>query len=236
MAGSKKVELLNDIIEQNILIIQNQADIEALLTAPNVASGASLEAKQQELLDLLTPSMNSENRIDTVQHAHPNSGTFHFTSPSLGAAANYILVDISNTGDYPHVETNYIHLEWLRAHVDSDVNGSFSIEVGYLKNVDGTDGDFVPVFDIGGTKQAGNQKDVFLNFYPNGYSCIDGKNVGGLDANNAAFNTGANLPSTLDPAIANVPSGDGDLVLKVTVTAGNVVVSVEGSYHTHDEG
>ena len=48
-----------------------------------------------------------------------------------------------------------------------------------------------------------------------------------------AFQTDVNLASTLDPGNLDTPSGDGDLVYRLTVGAGTINLAIEISYHAH---
>ena len=180
------------------------------------------------------PTINGEGREDVVQHAHPDNGTFHFTSAALSSSQDFILIDLSDTTNYPHTNAGYIHIEWLRIHADADTTGSYNVEVGYLKNVDATNGDFVVIADLNLTKLTSTPNDTFFPYYPNGSRCIEGSTVGGVQTNDTGFQTDVNLASTLDPSTKDTPSGDGDLALRVTVTSGTITVSVEGSYHTHE--
>lgn len=179
-------------------------------------------------------SINSDGYADVTQHAHPDNGWVHFHSGDITASQDFILVDISDTTNYPHTLTTYCHLEWLRLEVDSSNTGDYTVEVGFLNNVDGTDGDFYSISNVNGSKQAGNTKEVSYPFYPNGPRCTIGSTVSSDSSlNDTAFQTDVNLASTVDPSTADVPSGTGDLVLRVTRNAGTIVVAVDISYHTH---
>ena len=65
------------------------------------------------------PSINSEGYLDSVQHAHPDSGIFHFHASSIAASQDFILIDISDDTNYPHAAGSYAHLEWLNFQVDA---------------------------------------------------------------------------------------------------------------------
>ena len=182
-------------------------------------------------------TINSEGRADMVQHSHSNNGWVHFESGSLSASQDYIFVDISDTTNYPHVDTSYIHLEYLRIHVDSDVNGNYAVQVGFLENVDESNGDFYPLVDISGTKKTGNTIDQIFPFYPNGAKGTSSFAVSSEKSlNDTAFQTDVNLASSLDSGTTDTPSGDGDLAIRVVVNAGSIIVGVEASYHTHNGG
>lgn len=181
--------------------------------------------------------VNSEGRLDVVQHAHPNNGWVHFVSGTLTASQDFILIDISDTTNYPHTDTNYIHLESMRIHTDPTSNANYTIKIGFLKNVDATNGDFYNLVEIDGEKTAGQIQNHNLRFYPNGPKCSSDFVALNPTLNDTAFQTDVNLASTLDQTTANVPSGNGDLVVRYTHTAGtSVSFGVSLSYHTHDGG
>jgi len=178
--------------------------------------------------------VNSEGRADVVQHAHPNNGGIHFHVTNINATQDFILIDISDTTNYPHVDTDYIHLESFLIGVDSDTNGDYEIEVGFLDNVDGTNGDFHGVYTLSGTKKAGNTQSQVFDGYPNAPRCnTDSFLSSDKSLNDTAFQTDVNLASTLDPSTIDTPSGDGDLVVRVTRNAGTFNLSINLSYHTH---
>ncbi len=179
-------------------------------------------------------TINSEGRADVVQHAHPNNGYIHFESGDLIASQDFILIDISDTTNYPHTNTGYIHFESLRLHTDASNNADYTIQIGFLENVDATDGDFYVFMDADGSQTTGRSQDIFLNYYPNGPRCrTESTVISDVSLNDTAFQTDVNLASTLDPTTLDTPSGSRDLVVRIIVTAGTVDVGIEGSYHSH---
>jgi hypothetical protein len=178
--------------------------------------------------------VNSEGRADVVQHSHPNNGNIHFQLDGVAASVDYILVDISDTTNYPHDQTGYVHIENLLLQVDSDVNGDYTIEIGYVDNVDATNGDFHAMYVLSGTKKVGNTQYVYFDGYPNAARFKAGFSLSTENSlNDTAFQTDVNLGSTLDPTTADTPSGDGDMVMRITRTAGTINISVNFAYHTH---
>lgn len=182
----------------------------------------------------LPMEVNSEGRADVVQHAHPGNGVFHFKADDLTASQDFILIDISDTINFPHVETGYVHLEWFAYEVDASNNAAYELSLGFLENVDGTNGDFCEVYHIGGSKASGQTKDVVLPFYPNGPRMVGGSLITSTTVqNDTAFQTDVNLASIIDPTTPNTPSGNGDVVLRVVITTGTITISMNGAYHTH---
>lgn len=182
-----------------------------------------------------TGSVNSEGRMDVVQHSHPYNGWIQADFDlAASLTQDFIILDISDTTNYPHDDTGYIHIEYFAITIDAATNAAYTIEFGYLENVDGTDGDFHEVFHFSGTKSTGNQLLVDKSFAPNGPQLTSARAVSSdKSLNDTAFQTDVNLASTLDPSTADTPSGDRDMVMRVVLTGGDINVSVNMSYHTH---
>jgi hypothetical protein len=181
--------------------------------------------------------VNDEGRLDVVQHAHPNNAHLHFRAVGLVASQDFILLDISDTTNYPHINTNYVHIENMRVHTDVSASADYSVEIGYLENVDGSNGDFFSISDVIGSQVAGRSQDIIFPFYPNNPRCSSDFVVSSVKSlNDTAFQTDVNLASTLDPTTVDTPSGNGDLVVRFIRLSGTVSVDVELSYHTHDGG
>jgi hypothetical protein len=178
-------------------------------------------------------TVNEEGRGDVVQHAHPNSGTIHFEA-SITATSRFILIDVSDTTNYPHTETNYVHIEWLQVAVDGDNQADYEVCIGFLENVDATNGDFYGAKCFSGTKTAGRSFVQFESPYPNGWRMrTSDMATSKTSLNDTNYQTDVDLKTTLDPSTADTPSGDGDVVAVVTVSGGTLNLTVDIGYHTH---
>ena len=171
--------------------------------------------------------------LDVIRHAHEEGGLVNMQTGTLSASQDFILVDLSDTTNYPHENTSWIHLAWINIQVDSDNSGAYEIAFGFLENVDATDGDFHEIGRVGGSKQAGNNIGGFWSMLPEGPKCRSESFAGPISANDTAFQTDVNLADTITPGSATVPSGSGDLVMRVIHTAGTYAISVQAYYHTH---
>ena len=173
--------------------------------------------------------------LSVVQHAHEDNGVAHFYVTGLTAATyNYILIDLSDTTNYPHDNTSEIHIDWLKYEIDSDVSGDYLISWGVLDSVDATDGDYYVFEHVSGSRTAGNSITDFYEYGGAGPEVTVSKLATGHSSlNDVAFQTDVDLPSTLSPAAADTPSGDGDLAQRITVNAGTIDVVVTIGYHTH---
>jgi len=151
------------------------------------------------------------------------------------ADTSFILIDISDTVNYPHSETGYVHVDWFEVQVDASTTpaADYKINLGYLDNVDATNGDLTIFKHWSGSRTTGLQLLEVFSMYPNGWRCRSESIASHAEiVDSIVYQTDVNLPSTLSPATPDTPSGDGDVVLFVEVAAGTIDVSFEIGYHT----
>jgi len=179
--------------------------------------------------------VDADGSLSSVQHANPNNGHILFDATiTAGTTQNFLLLDISDTVNFPHVLTEYVHADYANITIDAEALAEYNIEIGFLENVDGTDGDFHCVLVLSGDKKAGNQKSISVNNFPNGprlRSISTATSVKSL--NDTAFQTDVNLATLLDPTTADTPSGNGDLIMRVVTASGDIDLSITLAYHTH---
>ncbi|MHA2329811.1 MAG: hypothetical protein ACXACR_14945 [Candidatus Hodarchaeales archaeon] len=194
-------------------------------------NGARMVTIVDENRDLVT---NSEGRLDVVQHSHPNNGIIHFHIEDVDTTSRFILIDVSDITNYPHDSNTYIHLEDLDVQIDAAAAASYEIELVFLENVDATDGDEYMVWHTSGTKQTGQNKEIYLNWYPNGPRCRSlSVATHSISLNNVNYQTDVNMRTVLDPTTADTSPGAGDIILVITIAAGSINCSVNLSYHAH---
>ena len=182
---------------------------------------------------LVAVPINSEGNLSVVTNGRPDNGYSVFSS-DVSTTTDFIVIDISDTTNYPHVSTSYIHTENMFFNVDATSDADYTIDLGWLENVDGTNGDFYSVYSFGGTKKTGNSASISINHAPNSPRLISTKVlVSNKSLNDTAFQTDVNLGSTIAPGTANVPSGSGDMVVRVTINAGSIGLTIGIGYHTH---
>ena len=180
-----------------------------------------------------TQGVDTLGHADVVAHAHAEGGHILFKK-SFTASEDVILIDISDTTNYPHSNTLWLHTANLVLNVDASNTADYVLEIGFLENVDGTNGDFHEVLSISGTRAAGNSINLDISQNPEAPKLKSGGFLGPITLNDTAFQTDVNLRSTLDPTGATAtPSGDGDMVMRVTRTAGDFTVSLLVGYHSH---
>lgn len=173
--------------------------------------------------------------VSTIEHSHADQGTFHFYAPGVDASTDYILIDLSDTTNYPHDNTTIIHLDWICWDIDASTTpaAAYMVGWGYLDNVDATNGDFFRFHHIAGTRTTGLLQEDCIIINPNGWIGNGQHVTGHTSIDDVGFQTDVNLGSTLDPGTADTPSGDGDIATRSTVTAGTIDITLSGGYHTH---
>lgn len=178
------------------------------------------------------------NSLSVLQHSHEDQSTVHFYASAIVASQDYILVDLSDTTNYGHDNTTIIHLDWVCWDIDASTTpaAAYMVGWGYLDNVDATDGDFFNYHHVVGTRTAGLLQENCIIIHPNGWLGNGQHATGHKSLNDTAFQTDVNLASTLDPTTTDTPSGDGDIALRITVTAGTIDPTISAGYHTHSVG
>ena len=166
-----------------------------------------------------------------VASGFTDTQTVHFDVQSVAAQTAYMLIDLSDTTNWKHTNTGHINLEYLIIEVDPDAAYLGEIKLGFLVDVDATNGDFHQILDIDMAKKS----DLFvenLNFGSHGFHCETDHHFGPITANSTLFQTDVNLGGPDDPATITYPSGNGDLVLLIERSAGIVDVSITLGYET----
>lgn len=179
-----------------------------------------------------TQSVDSLGHADVVAHAHAEGGHVLFKK-TFSASEDVIIIDISDTTNFPHSNTLWLHTANMVLNIDADNTADYVLTIGFLENVDATNGDFHEVFEIGGTKQTGSSHDISITQNPEAPKLKSGGFTGPVALNDTGFQTDVNLATTIDPNTADTPSGSGDMVMRVVRNAGSFTVNLMVGYHSH---
>ena len=155
----------------------------------------------------------------------------HLDTGEVATQTAFMLIDISDTTNWKHKGTDHVIIDHILLQADPDSAYLGEIKVGFLSNVDATDGDFNQMIDLDLAKKS----DLIvedLEFGSHGLHCQSGTHFGIILADSTLFQTDVDLGGPDDPATGTYPSGDGDLVLLVERSAGTVKVSVTIIYET----
>ena len=184
---------------------------------------------------------NDTAGIGVVPHEHPGHGDIHFHVDNVSASETYILVDMSDTTNYPHTSATVLHIDSLYYAVEGDTNADYAIDFYFLEDVDGSDGDAYMWFSITGNKTAGNTVSRYIDW--SGSGPIMKSSTGGTKPSSnkvsladTDYSSADNYKSTHNMAVANTPCGSGDIVLKITRTAGSFNLILNLAYHAHAVG
>ena len=156
--------------------------------------------------------------------------TIHLDTGSVATQTAFMLVDISDTTNWKHTGTDHVIVDHILIEVDPDASYLGEIKIGFLTNVDATDGDFNQIIDFDMAKKS----DLAIEDldFGSGFHCQVSSHFGPIIANSTLFQTDVDLGGPDDPATITYPSGDGDLVMLVERSAGAADVSVTLVYET----
>jgi hypothetical protein len=153
----------------------------------------------------------------------------HLDSQSISAQEAFMVIDVSDTTNWPHTETGHVNIEWLILEVDPDNSFTGEIKLGFLENVDATNGDFYQVIDIDMARSSSLVVEN-MDFGTHGIDMESDHHFGPIIANSTLFQTDVNLDGP--DGTNSFPSGNGDVVLLVERSAGSVDVSITVGYET----
>lgn len=153
----------------------------------------------------------------------------HLDAEDISATTGFMLIDLSDTINWPHSNTGHIDVLFFIVSTDPSTNFAGDIELGFLSNVDASDGDLNELFEIHLEKQSDSAALPF-NYGAFGIALESNHFFGPITANDTIWQTDVNLQGP-DGNIS-YPSGAGDLVMKITRTAGDISVSITIGYRT----
>jgi hypothetical protein len=168
------------------------------------------------------------NSIYTVP-GHHELPIVHIDLQEVTGLTAAMVIDLSDTVNWPHDETGHIDLEFLNISINPNTSYEGDIKVGFLSNVDATNGDLNIIFNWHMQRVSSALVDT-LSFGQGGHMELTlGKWFGPTEADNTLWQTDVNLVGP--DGNTSYPSGDGDFVLKIEATAGAVDVGLTCGYH-----
>lgn len=186
-----------------------------------------------------TPIYTENGVLAVDPHTHSSHGTVHFHVTNITTDYRCILIDLSDTTNWPHSDTDVIHIEYIDAQVDSDTNGQYDIGFYFLEDCDATDCRSVMFWSASGSKSTGNNLEAQIVWDRNGPVLKTG--AGGVISSmrndaDTNYQTDVNLCTILSPGAATTPPGNGDAIIEVDWQAGSFDLDFNVSYHTHPVG
>ena len=153
--------------------------------------------------------------------------TIHLDAQAIAAQTAFMLIDLSDTTNWPHSLTGHINIEYIVLEVDPDASYLGEVKLGFLSNVDATNGDFNQILDMDMAKKSDFLVEI-VDFGSHGLDCETSHHFGPITADSILFQTDVNLAGP--SGATSYPSGDGDLVMLVERSAGTVDVSITLGY------
>lgn len=158
----------------------------------------------------------------------------HYSEAGLAAAKDIIMIDVSDITNFPHSKTGTVHITKLEISIKIDATFAGTLELGFLKNVDASNGDLYTFKKY--TFGAGAVQNIYEDKSASPDSPIICSDTYVLTqtiaVDDAAFQSDVALPSPYDDAAAyTTVSGDGDIVLRITRSAGTIDFNVSIQYY-----
>ena len=153
----------------------------------------------------------------------------HMDVQNITTLTAYMLVDLSDTTNWAHVETGHIVLEYLIVEIDPDSSFVGEVQVGFLTAVDATNGNCNQILDFDMRRKADLLVET-INFGTHGLDLRVDHWFGPTVTDSTLFQTDVNLEGA--DGNTSYPSGNGDMVMILNMSAGAVDVSITLGYET----
>ena len=179
--------------------------------------------------------VTSDGEQYTTNTERERNGFSSYVLNDVGATTYAILIDKSDTTNFPHDTTDDLHLSAVYLTVDRDANAIGTLRVGVITRVDGTNADVSWFSGVAFIKSDERHLVRDRNFAPSQLRAVVS---GGLtpyfvtnakSTNVTAINTGTTLNT---PVGAATPAVE-DIVIDFEWTAGTYDASASCFYHSH---
>lgn len=152
----------------------------------------------------------------------------HLEKAGIATTQALMLVDVSNAATWPHAQGTHVVLEGLTISLRPDASFAGTIEVGFLANVDSANGNLHHLHQWDIKAASPDIHDELLSGLR--VHCLAERVFGAVSTDETLFQTDVNLEGP--DGLTTHPSGDGDLVLRITRTGGSVDLAVSVGYCT----
>jgi hypothetical protein len=179
----------------------------------------------------------TNNEILTNTLASNRKSRAVYKQNAINADSYIIMVDLSDTTNYPHAQTGSINIDHFTASINfNSGTAQATINLGVITRIDGTDADITYLInDVVGVQSANDTQIINYNYQP---SAVSFKVVGGalvgavsnnIDENIASVNTGLTLQSSRN---ATITPAVGDIILKLEYVADDYDATISILYHS----
>lgn len=166
------------------------------------------------------------NLVDSGVASAENEYGIHICADNVSATTGYVLIDVSDTVNFPHQAGDNIYMTGYQISIDSVDAFRGQVLLGFLSRVDAVNGHFRPTHcwfftrrshDVFDSLVFGNQP---IRLHTDHYTVVG-------NATDTTFQTDTALTS---PVGTSYP-GVGDCVMKIVRTAGEVSVGITINYY-----
>ena len=175
-------------------------------------------------------SVNPENYLDVSTHSNHDGTSMAFSAAGVAATTGYVLVDLSDSTNYPHTETGRVDIDWIIMDYLGDNACVGSIEVGFIASITSSNADWHSLAKAHLDKKE-TERPIQINFNPQHIVCTTAEHLSGgtmFHNDDTTFQDDTALAATY----ATASPAAGDLICKVTLSAGSLGFAVTIGYHT----
>lgn len=163
------------------------------------------------------------------RHALHRSHTVAALFEGVNTTTGFMLVDLSDTTNWPHTNTNHVVVDGLYESVDPDSSFTGDIYYGWLSAA-GTTSSTLNCIRVISLDHNNRGADTACAFYPDSIECKSGDWFGLSKTSQTKFQTDTNLKGP--DGNTSYPAGNGDFVALVDRSAGTLDMGLVIKYHT----
>ena len=138
----------------------------------------------------------------------------------IGSTTYAIMVDKSDTTNFPHGDTGRIDVSHLKFALELASNSVGTVKLGVITRIDGTDADISYAFDVPFEK-SGTRRILSINNFSPAQLKLDTANTYLITNDEETGVTAVNTGITLDSPNGNITPGLGDIIVKYGKTSGS---------------
>lgn len=183
--------------------------------------------------------------IDSQGHivAHMEPTEAHFAAAlndvALAATEGFVLIDLSDTTNFPHSKNDSLHIKWLNFDWETaSANDNWSLKLAFITAIDGTEASYREVFRINHLARGDTQGHDFVSAQISPLVLKISETIGVDVTGDTVFNTATALDSPR--GVATVAPGVGDFIVRFSHGQGtvdfNILVGYAGADSNGDEG
>ena len=146
----------------------------------------------------------------------------------VSSSTDYVLIDLSDTTNYPHHHTGCIGLRQYQLSIDPDTSFEGSLSLGFVENVDATNGDYYPVITYEMVKKPNTITQDVTYDYP---VFLDSEHVATIPTTD---DTGFQTDTAITSSTGTTEPGNGDMIMRVIPGGGSAGISVSVKYLTYE--